>query len=400
MPAAERAAAHGRILLVNGVNTAFGGSLKNLMSAWVRSLKRTVSSVTVLDTVPQFGIRRKGPLLNALWGAYFLPGTLFRVSRFPAVEMLTKLSPMLAWRIMRQIVRDRPELVVFSHHSSFVYGLLVSRRRRVFVIQDLLYVRARSMGYSKALCKLLLNIELRVYRAAEHLVVLSYHERRILERLLGTPLSLASCLDRDEVDADLPMSHDLRIALVSDWRRGENLHGLLTFFAADAESRTHRPPLEFVLYGFESAEATRQVASAGAHTGHTFTDGGSYQTFTDIGQMFFLVPIFLGAGIKRKTLESMQAGRFVLGTSGAFIGLRPSFLKGRTSIVESFRDIQLPDAVPSDIREAFRQYYFSEFSDFGDLVAGFLEPDTERHRRWSVRSLRKGVGREAHAPGV
>ena len=381
MPSTEHPLAPRRILLVNGVNTAFGGSVRNLIAAWVRSIHRTGADVTVLDTVPSFGIRRKGPLLSALWAAYFLPGTCFRFSRFPGLELLTKLSPILAWRIFWQVASARPELAVFSHHSSFAYGLLVARRRRVFVIQDLLYVRARSMGYSKPLCKLLLNIELRVYRMAEHLVVLSHEERRILESLLGTRVSLVSCLDRDEVVADLPTSYDRRIALVSDWRREENLHGLLTFFSADRKSETPGPRLEFVLYGFESALATRKVASVAVHTGYDFVDGGTYETFTDIGQVFFLVPIYMGAGIKRKTLETLQAGRFVLGTSAAFIGLRPSFLRGRSRAVTSPGDIVLPGAVPSDIRDAFRKYYFTEFSDIGELLVSLLGPDAVRRRQ-------------------
>ncbi|MCE9602049.1 MAG: hypothetical protein K8S21_07530 [Gemmatimonadetes bacterium] len=351
------------------------------MSAWLASLRRAGAEVTVLDTVPTFGIRRKGAFLFALWAIYFLPGTLFRLSRFPGFEMLVKLSPILAWRLLRRLVRGRPELVVFSHHSSFLYSLFVARHRRVFIIQDLLYVRARSMGYPKALCKLLFKVECKVYGLAEHLVSLSHDELRILERFLGPRISLASCLDREEVVAGLPATPDRRIALVSDWRRPENLHGLLTFFAPDRDAGGSGERHEFVLYGFDSAAATRKVAAAAPHTGHAFTDGGTYATFTDIQQVFFLVPIYLGAGIKRKTLETLQSGRYVLGTPAAFIGLRPGFLKDRALTVASPRDIVLPDSVPLDIGEAFRKYYFQEFGDIGELLVGFLGPAAAGRRR-------------------
>ena len=381
MPPAERAEHPGRILFLNGVNTAFGGSGRNLVSVWLTSLHRTGTEVNVLDTVPTFGFKRKSACLSALWAAYFLPGTLLRVSRFPGLELTFKLSPILAWRILSRIVRMRPDLVVFSHHSTFAYGLFVSRRRRVFIIHDLLYIRARSMGYPKQLCKMLLNVELWVYKMAEHVVVLSHGERRIVERFLGNRVALASCLDQDEVVTRPPASLDRRVALVSDWRREENLHGLLTFFSVGRDSGTLGSALEFVLYGFESAQATRKIASVAAQTGHTFTTGGTYATFADIGQLFFLVPIYKGAGIKRKTIETLQAGRFVFGTSAAFIGLRPSFLKDRSRSIESPRDIILPDAVPSDISEAFRSYYFAEFGDLGELLVGFLDADPARCNR-------------------
>ena len=351
------------------------------MSAWLASLDRTDAEVTVLDTVPTFGIRRKGAFLSASWAVYFLPGTLFRLSRFPGFEMLHKLSPFLAWRILGAVFRSRPALVVFSHHSTFLYSLFVARHRRVFIIHDLLYVRARSMGYPKPLCNLLLNIECKVYGLAEHLLALSHDERRILERFLGPRISLASCLDREEVVAGLPETRDRRIALVSDWRRSENLHGLLTFFTQDRDAGGSGQRHEFVLYGFESAAATRKVAAAVPHSRHAFTDGGKYATFTDIKQVFFLVPIYRGAGIKRKTLETLQSGRYVLGTSAAFIGLRPSFLKARSHTVASPRDIVLPDSVPLEIGEAFRMYYFHEFGDIGELLVGFLGPASARRRR-------------------
>ena len=73
---------------------------------------------------------------------------------------------------------------------------------------------------------------------------------------------------------------------------------------------------------------------------------------TDIAEGYFFVPIYQGAGIKRKTLEALSAGRMVVGTSAAFIGLPAWLITAVTWRVVSIEDVQglpgLPDTAAFD----------------------------------------------------
>lgn len=160
----------------------------------------------------------------------------------------------------------------------------------------------------------------------------------------------------------------LHLCLGDRLSKNQHLHGPFAIFLPDRDAGDAGGSVErrgFVLPGFESADATRKVAAA-PHAGHAFTDDGTHASLTVIEQVFFLVPIYIGAGSERKTLETLQAGHYVLGTPAAFIGLRPSFLKARARSVASLCEIALLDAVPLDI---------------GELLVGFLGPAAARRLR-------------------
>jgi hypothetical protein len=356
------------VLFVNGVNTNFGGASVRLNKIWRSSMWDAGCDPHVLDSVPTFGIEKNDFFLKALLALYFLPGTLFRFSRFPGLEILVKLSPILLVRFLWQCFVRRPSLVLLSHHSMFLYGMLLRRRRRVFVVHDLLYIRACSMNYPRFLCKSLFRIECALYGVAAQVLVLSESERRLLDRFLRVPVVLISCLRSEQRSTPVKEAPPRRIALVSDWRRPENLHGLVTFFEKSHSCPRAVGSCVFAIYGLGSESATQALAGLPAGFRFTFVDSGSYRDISEIQENFFLVPTYHGAGIKTKVLEAFDAGRFVVGTRAAFIGLKRASLKDISLIVNTPEEIEFPEVAGTEIREVFHRYYFVHFSDIGSVI--------------------------------
>jgi hypothetical protein len=163
-----------------------------------------------------------------------------------------------------------------------------------------------------------------------------------------------------------------KVAVVSDWRRGENLHGIVEFFSMDALSALAHKNFEFWVYGISSSVALEAIKAIPNLAKYKFYDGGVFGSYNDIPTKYFLVPIYQGAGIKLKTLEMFSNGRFVLGTPGAFIGLPRSLIKQYSSVV--FRPSQIAlvcKLSPQEIQNSFQRTDAKLFIPMGDILKGW-----------------------------
>lgn len=333
------------VLFVNGINTAFGGSVAESNKIWGDSFRSNKVKYEVFDTVPRLWACQKNKWYLLLLSIYFLPGTFFRILRAPVFEFAYKISPVLLIRFIVKIFFGRFKRVVFSHHSIFFLALFCSRVKRIFLIQDLMYVRGRSRGASRKVQRFYLFVEMKIYRLAPTLLVQSYHEWRVLRHFLDKPIYLIGCC---KLDLDiLPVEHRPTIAVISDWRRPENVHGVMKFFSSHNVKTYDGFKVEFRLYGFNSEAMTKKLQQLGPLLGGIKVEnGGVYDRLQDISEGYFLVPIYHGAGIKRKTLEALCAGRMVIGTKGAFIGL-PSWMISKVILrVESLDDLKSMPCLP------------------------------------------------------
>lgn len=362
------------ILIVNGINTAKGGSGSHLLNIWTSSLERRGKRHQVLGTVPTWPNVHSAVLRSCLLALYFLPGTLLRVFRLPMFELAYKISPFLICKFLLAVKRHEPEHVLFSHHAVFYLSFFYRREGVHYIVHDLLYRRSRSLGFGRRLSKFVFWVECHVYRRAASLVCLSCQEERILRRFCFQRVKLLSSY-ATESEIYPPANYDFRhIAVVSDWRRPENVHGVKTFFQQSSSNGgvIEEPMIHLYIYGFESAEGRDMLAGLpGADEKFNVTARGFYKDQSTISEGVFLVPIYQGAGIKIKVLEALKHRRYVLGTPGAFEGLQRRWLTGVATIVNSMSD--LPKAEIEVDPQAFARFearYSEKFNELGNIDFG------------------------------
>ncbi len=359
------------ILIVNGVNTGKGGSGAHSLSTWLRSLDRFGKMYHTLDTIPAWPRIRGDVLRASLMAFYFLPGTLLRVFRLPLFELIYKTSPILLWKFLRAVRCYRPKHVIFSHHAIFYLSFFIRREGAHFIIQDLLYRRSRSLGFSRRLSKLVFMAECVLYRRAASLLCLSYQEERILRRFGLERIQMLSCFATDS-QINPPANYDLRnIAIVSDWRRRENIHGLRTFFQQAPSIKTEAEDglIDCKIYGFNSEGAGGMLSGLpGACTKFNADVRGFFKDHSDIPEGIFLIPIYQGAGIKLKLLDALKHRRYVFGTPGAFEGLPRHWLTEVSTVVRSLDDLaKVKIEVDSQSFARFEQKYSERFRELGEL---------------------------------
>lgn len=330
------------ILFVNGVNTAFGGSVAESNKAWMASFRDSGVRTEILDTVPSFKKKSKNIWYFTLLSIYFLPGTIFRLLKAPIFEFFLKICPALIIRFIINILTKRPRRVIFSHHSAFLLALLCPPSKRIFLIHDLMYVRGRSKGASRRAQRFYFYIEINIYKLAPTILIQSYHEWRVLRKFIGNNVHLISCcnLNLDTTQIEKYSS----IAVISDWRRPENKNGAVVFFSKPSTKYNNDKKIKFYFFGFNSTSIVSELNSLPSAVAFNILDGGVYNKLSDINDGYFFIPIYHGAGIKRKTLEAICAGRVAVGTKGAFIGLPPWAISKVVVRVNSLHDLQsLPD---------------------------------------------------------
>lgn len=357
------------ILIVNGINTSKGGSGSHLLSTWTNSLDKHGKKYCVFNTVPIFPKFSSAYFKKIILALYFMPGTFLRVFRLPLFELFYKISPFLIWNFVSIVRMRKPAHVLFSHHAVFFLSCFWKREKTHYIIHDLLYRRARSLGFNRRISKFVFWVECHIYRRAASLLCLSFQERRILSCFGFNRLQLISSYQLDGANYP-PETYDSgSVALVSDWRRHENIHGLAAFFDRPCEKHEEVAGIlpVFKVYGFESASACGVLENLPEATSKLIVeDRGFYRNHSEIFEGIFLVPIYQGAGIKIKVLEAFRNRRYVLGTRGAFEGLPRRWLIDVSAVMASLND--LPQGVVEVNPDAFDEFevrYQANFKELG-----------------------------------
>jgi hypothetical protein len=367
------------VLIVNGVTTHFGGSGLQALKSWQNSFSGGPVGCTTWHVAPEPSKNFNRKVYNLFLGLLFFPGTVFRFLRSPIFEMLYKISPISIIQLWWRISKSTPSYVVFSHHSAFYLAFFVPWRKRCLVIQDLLCARAASMGASRRAKRRILGIELAVYQRCPRLFVLSYNEARILRRFLpDVQIELVSCYDPDVQRECPPAVYDAEeIAIVSDWRRQENCHGLRKFFSSGNGSIKSSAGIRFSIWGFGDNPLSGTPPAQGDSR---FVFHGPYQSYADVKEGIALVPIYQGAGIKLKTLEGFRHRRVVVGTRGAFIGLPPIMLRNISLRVRTPDDFdQLPALLMHNrLPDEFAAFWAAYSKHYAPLAQMFCRQPTPR----------------------
>jgi hypothetical protein len=363
-----------KVLFVNGVSTRFGGSGAYAVRSWLKSLEDSGLDPYHYDIHPIVS-EKKSITQKTFWFIWFLPGSIFRIANIKPFESFYKIGLVTFVELFIRIIFGRYKFVVFSHYMVLLYGCLVPKKSRIFIAQDLLYRRYKSLGYPKAVCKAVFKIEVTAYNKFNKVLFLSYHEKRLFAKFAKTNIHLISCLDLPE-STNQKNANNMAdgIAIVSDWRRSENIHGLKTYFSKNQncvpQFGASKVINKFVLYGFDCDKAYSILKKISSDSVWEVECRGQYNSVSEIVQSVFLIPIYQGAGIKLKTIEALMHGKYVIGTPGAFTGLPRDLISGLVQVSHSVHDVYFTNLDPVIYRrDSFREKYNRLFERIGAAIS-------------------------------
>ena len=312
-------------LFVNGININHGGAGKGSFIFWIREIQKE-HSVSILNLNPSFPNYVKYRIIeNIIYFFLHLPGSFFRLFSSPLIELFNKISIFAILNFLFYTSKNTYSAVILSHHSSFYLQFLVPHKRRILLIHDILYERARSFGATKNIQKLIFSIEFFFYRRSNLILAQSYREYRIIKFFLGEKkcFLIKSYPVNDEViKFDFNLKEPKHFALVADWRRRENIDGLLRFFSNLSETGRGLKKITIDIWGYSSEVALNKIKSIGKNASNIFfVNKGAFDSYKKIKAPIILILIYQGAGIKFKLLEALNNNKLIFSTPMGLKGL-------------------------------------------------------------------------------
>lgn len=313
-----------RVLFVNAIRSDVpsGGntSTQGMLARW-----RTRCSLQELSLNPR--ISGGTPLGFAL---ATLPAALFvmwaRRSGHVWLEFLFRASPWLFLRCLWARWRTRPEVVVFNHHSSFLYLSAFAGCQRVLVWHDVPSLKRDGRREIATGVRRCAGLERMALSRAQFNVTFSFDDENALRRLHGRHSTVIPVIDHAARPREAA-SRPRRWLLIGNWTRAENCEGTQAFLIACAKLSAYtqdeaKAEAVFHVAGHDSEPfiARLRARHPELQTLQLVTTA-RYDDIRGFEETALLAPLLRGAGIKLKTIEAWSVGIPVVGTAQAFSGL-------------------------------------------------------------------------------
>lgn len=342
-----------KIQFLQGIYIRSGGANVATTRAFLESLEHAGCSVEYVEMFPNFArqlIRKFCTLILALPFSV-LKGRLCVFEYFYKISIFSLIKFMLS----------RRETCIFNHHSTFYLALIskIFGQRIIFIVHDSVYQKACRSNERIVFLKMTWNFERFIMRLADRVLFVSDSERQFCTREYNLQnSSLVSIMSHKEV-SEFKIREQECFCIIGDWRRKENKEGLMRFLGSDY--RTLTKGLEIKIFGIGLHEQAMDLPP-------DVTICGKYESLTTLPYRKFIVPIWKGAGVKRKVLELLFADRIVYGTDVAFDGI-PDDLAIRNIVKISIVDHKWEcQGNKVETNSSFPAAYFSRTKHLGDLA--------------------------------
>jgi glycosyltransferase involved in cell wall biosynthesis len=246
-------------------------------------------------------------LINCIFSPFLHP---FFTSRFNVVNLL---------KIKRIINKKKYDAIYLDYSQIFLYGKFIKNIPKIFMSHDVITQRYLRSG-SKLSAKLCLISEKFVLNCENSKVfVFSKKDKNLMSKYFKID-SLVTSFYVEKAVFDTPLDKiDDYYVFYGTWKRKDNYEGLLWFFKN--------------IYPFVESRVKIKILGKGLDPFLKFID---YQNVNYLGfvknpyliisrSKGLIAPLFSGAGVKVKVIESLACGTIVIGTKIAFEGVDELF---------------------------------------------------------------------------
>lgn len=225
--------------------------------------------------------------------------------------------------IQQLVNKTKYDLLFLDHSQMALYGKFFPEMKKILMSHDVMAQRYNRSGnwLSK---KLILAGEGKVMKQ-KNLVVYSFSEkdRKIIRDAYGVDSKVTHFyLDETVIDA-VPTQIEKRIVFFGKWKRMDNFDGLKWFF--DSIYDQMDKSIEIDIIGNWLPDDFKERISKLANVKYLGFVDNPYPLIAN--SIATVSPLFSGAGVKVKVVESIACGTPVIGTDIAFEGLPEKYSK-------------------------------------------------------------------------
>ncbi len=331
-----------RVLFVNGIRS-------DHMSGGNTSTTNIINSLKKKCNLNQISL---GPYSNGIqlipYLIFSFPAILFvklnRITSIVWLEFFTRASPFLWLLIVWNYLRFKPSVIIFNHHSTFIYSMFFRASKKIYIWHDLpsTKVLKEELQARKNLSKICLFIEwIFTHKPENKHFVFSFSDQKIMKRVHKSDVAILPVFIGRQAMPHKRISPGSWV-LIGNWRRLENSRGAEIFFVEYSKFLTKETTSKstFYIIGFDADVFINKLLLKNRKLNKLNIKAISrYESLNDFRGHSLLAPILDGAGIKVKTLEAWSFGLPVIGTKQAFSGLPKHIWKKGGVMVESLEDM-------------------------------------------------------------
>jgi glycosyltransferase involved in cell wall biosynthesis len=283
-----------------------------------------IMNLNEINSSTEIPINQNRKRMNSLFLFFFHP---FFTSRF-TLRLLFKL---------RRIAKNY-DLLYFDFSQIFIYSLFISHPFKCMYCHDVIFQRyQRSSGLVKLFLSFLKHTERLVLHSGKFIFCPSQKDAVLLKELYEINAYVIDQYIKTDLNAfinyNVPSIKN-KYVFYGAWNRKDNSDGLLWFMQKVFPNT--RPDIYFEIIGQGMPESMQEMI--------IHNERIKYLGFVDdpIGIILesaaLIAPIFQGAGIKVKVLETLATGTPVIGTSLAFEGIEIPGIEGGLCLCETEND--------------------------------------------------------------
>ena len=315
-----------RVLIVSTIRSDMRSGGDTATRALLEGLGAT-QEVRLLKCAP--AASTGGPMLTFLLAnaPAFVFVALARLTERVSFEFFGRASLLLLMRCLWAKLVTQPDLVIFNHHSSFIFSRLFPASRVAMIWHDVPSLkRSRLLDRSRD-SRCCAAIQSHLLRPGVRSFTFSVTEARLLRRFHGANVGLLPAIRPVARQTGLCARRAGVLLLVGNWHREENRAGAAVFFDTLARRSSQAKGDcridQIIVAGTGANLVARRVAQPQAGRPDIIVVD-RFENLNQFDACALVAPILQGAGIKIKTLEAWSHSIPVLGTPQAFSGLAPS----------------------------------------------------------------------------
>jgi glycosyltransferase involved in cell wall biosynthesis len=257
-----------------------------------------------------------------------------KISRFQKLWNVVKLpifwpifTVRFSWKLLLFIIKlngeKRYDLIYLDHQQMFIYGLFLKKQRKILMAHDVMYQRYLRR-YNPLIAKIVALSE-NFFLKQKNSIVCSFSEKdkiMIFSIYKRESIVVNFFLDDQIYNLNKNRVNTNEYVFFGKWGRKDNLDGLLWFFEEVYPKIDW--DIKILIIG---AELPKEVEVLLCKKRNVFYLGFIDNPYDIIGAAAaLLAPVFSGAGVKVKVVESLACGTPVIGTKVSFEGISNDFL--------------------------------------------------------------------------
>lgn len=222
--------------------------------------------------------------------------------------------------VIKRMEKTSYDIVYLDHSQMYLYGKYLEGKK-ILMAHDVMGQRYERTG-SALLRKLVLNSEGKMFQLNNSTVFsFSDKDQAIIKRLYGVDSQVTHFFLDNMVVKASPSKIENRLIFFGKWKRPDNYEGLKWFFENVAHLLSDSIKVS-IIGGWLPEEFQKQYVDGTRVQYLGFVDD-PYQLIAD--SIAVISPLFSGAGVKVKVVESLACGVPVVGNDIAFEGIGQEF---------------------------------------------------------------------------